>query len=163
MSAHDQPGLSNITNLAVAVAFLQRVLSVHEIASCDFDSASSDRTCSEPRAHPCRRRAAAWVARKWTRWQGQVRSRRAACRCSHDHVDIRCISGHLEDVGGICPLSSDDPWRAAPSALERHMPAAQLQARGITEILTAAAKNALHNSGRSGALPPSLCTASRGF
>ena len=45
MSAHDQPGLSNITNLAVAVAFLQRrVPSVHEIASCHFDSASSDRT-----------------------------------------------------------------------------------------------------------------------
>ncbi len=78
-------------------------------------------------------------------------------------LHIRCISGHLEDVGGICPLSSDDPWRAAPSALGRHMPAAQLQARGITEILTAAAKNALHTSGTSGALPPSLCTASRGF
>jgi hypothetical protein len=115
-------------------------------------SASSDRTCSEPRAHPCRRRAAAWVARKWTRWRGQVLSRRAAGRCSHDHVDIRCISGHLEDLGGIC---------AAPSALGRHMPAAQLQARGITEILTAAAKNAFHTSGRSGALPPSLSTASR--
>ena len=34
MSAHDHPRLSDITNLAVAVAFLQRVLCVHEIASC---------------------------------------------------------------------------------------------------------------------------------
>jgi hypothetical protein len=42
MSAHDHPGLSNITNLAVAVAFLQRVLSVHEIASCHFDLGGFD-------------------------------------------------------------------------------------------------------------------------
>ena len=42
MSAHDHPGLSNITDLAVAVAFLQRVLSVHEIASCHFDLRSFD-------------------------------------------------------------------------------------------------------------------------
>ena len=42
MSAHDHPGLSNITDLAVAVAFLQRVLSVHEIASCHFDLGSFD-------------------------------------------------------------------------------------------------------------------------
>ncbi len=33
MSAHDHPGLSDVTNLAVAVAFLQRVLSVHEIVT----------------------------------------------------------------------------------------------------------------------------------
>jgi hypothetical protein len=38
MSAHDHPGLSDVAYLAVAVAFLQRVLSVHEIASCHFDA-----------------------------------------------------------------------------------------------------------------------------
>jgi hypothetical protein len=42
MSAHDHPGLSDVTDLAVAVAFLQRVLSVHEIASCHFDLGSFD-------------------------------------------------------------------------------------------------------------------------
>ncbi len=40
MSAHDHPGLSDVTDLAVAVAFLRRVLSVHEIASCHFDLGS---------------------------------------------------------------------------------------------------------------------------
>ncbi len=42
MSAHDHPGLSDITNLAIAFAFLQPVLSVHEIASCHFDLGSFD-------------------------------------------------------------------------------------------------------------------------
>jgi hypothetical protein len=37
MSAHDHPGLADVTDLAVTIAFLQRVLSVHEIASCHFD------------------------------------------------------------------------------------------------------------------------------
>ncbi len=122
MSAHDHPGLSNITNLAVAVALLQRVLSVHEIASCHFDLRSFD-VVNVPLVDG----TAAFLREIGLRGvlevglQKTVRSRRAACRCSRDHVDIRCISGHLEDAGGICPLSSDDPRRAAPSALERHM------------------------------------------
>jgi hypothetical protein len=45
-SAHDHPGLSDVSYLAVAVAFLQRVLSLsvprHEIASCHFDLGSAD-------------------------------------------------------------------------------------------------------------------------
>ena len=42
MSAHDHPGLADVADLPVAVAFLQRVLSVHEIASCHFDLGSFD-------------------------------------------------------------------------------------------------------------------------
>ena len=42
MSAHDHPGLADVADLPVAVALLQRVLSVHEIASCHFDLGSFD-------------------------------------------------------------------------------------------------------------------------
>jgi hypothetical protein len=42
MSAHDHPGLADAADLAATVAFLQRVLTVHEIASCHFDLGSPD-------------------------------------------------------------------------------------------------------------------------
>ena len=61
MSAHwhDHPGLSDVSNLAVAVAFLGRVLSVHEIASCHFDLHSCIRTFRRSGARPPSLRAQA--------------------------------------------------------------------------------------------------------
>jgi hypothetical protein len=41
-SAHDHPGVADVAHLAETVAFLERVLSVHEIASCHFDLGSFD-------------------------------------------------------------------------------------------------------------------------
>ena len=162
MSAHDHPTLSDITNLAVAVAFLQRVLEAPGGLVLPLRPIAHARNLVLIRVGEGLRPG----------WLGCGLGGKVKFGRDGRHAGAATTTSTLTSVGfliiwkmlgGICPLSLGDPWRAAPSALGRHMPAAQLQARGITEILTAAAKNALHTSGRPGLRAPSLCTASRRF
>ena len=159
MSAHDHPGLSDVAYLAVAVAFLQRVLSVHEIASCHFDLGSAS-SMSES--------AAGCVVRGLLveGSSGEGRAFSAAMRAATRHAPflLRQLA-HFSSFGasrGHVPsfLAASLRFIGAkrPFAPRGHLRTAQLRTQRITEMRGNGRHSCVRTFRRSGARPgPSLC------